>query len=248
MSSVRTRSGRDWARRWLVPPIRSERHAMHALIAGFLLEAGSEIYQFVTTAYSIPTSGGGYYLSLATSILGFYFFWRGMREWNRLGASPPKPARRPVPWVALAILVGGVAATALWNVALGTVGAGSSPAPLAWLVGGAFVLAVGSFFLTLRRLVAPFQRAPGRVLGWASFVWSLGISTVAGLALGQAIVRLFVDFFTSWPALIQGLAPFVFAVSPLYVAFGLITLAYADAYRRAPNTPPAPAATGVSGA
>ena len=220
---------------------------MEALLVGFLFEAGSEVYQFVTTARSVPTTAVGYYSSLATSILGFYFFWRGTHEWNRLpGAAsrriPPARARAEL-WV---LLGGGIAATALWNVLLGNVGAGRSPAPLAWLVGGAFVWAVGSFFLMLRRQIAPFQRTPAAALGWAAFAWSVGISTVAGLVLGQAIVALFVDFFTSWPALFQALAPFIFTISPLFVAFGLIAVAYADAYRRAPGAsravgpPPAP--------
>jgi hypothetical protein len=49
------------------------------------------------------------------------------------------------------------------------------------------------------------------------------------------IVGLFVDFFTNWPALILALAPFIFATAPLFVTFTLLSIAYAEAHRRAPK-------------
>lgn len=224
-------------RRMLVPPIRSERHAIVALVTGFLLEAVTEVYQFVTAVRSANTSPGAYYLSLALTLVGFYFLWRGLHEWNRLA---PRRARttdsRGIPWMAIILLTGGVAATALVNIALGTVGDGDTPPPLAWAVGGVMVLAFGAFFLNLRRMVAPTQTPIGQTLGWVAVGWSLVISTFAGLALGQVIVGLFVDFFTNWTALILALAPFIFVTSPLFVTFGLLSVAYADAYRRAAAT------------
>ncbi len=217
-----------------MPRITSECHAIQALVTGFLMEAGTEIYQFVTTVRSTSTSPAGYYLSLATTLVGFYFLWRGLHEWNRLEPRFPKCAGpRRIPWESIQMLVGGIIATGLLNIALGTVGGGDTPPLLVWVVGGVMVLAFGSFFLLLRRMVAPLQSPTGRAIGWASFAWSLAVSVIAGLALGQVIVGLFVDFFTSWPALILDLAPFIFATAPLFVTFSLLAVAYGEACRRA---------------
>ena len=82
-------------------------------------------------------------------------------------------------------------------------------------------------------MVDPLQGSTGRVLGWAAFAWSLGVSMISGLALGQAIVGLFIDFFTNWPAMFLALAPFIFAIAPLFVTYGLLSIGYADAYRSA---------------
>ncbi len=130
------------------------------------------------------------------------------------------------------MLAGGVVATAILNIGLGTVGSGDTPAPLAWVVGGVMVLAIGGFFLTLRRLVAPLQRPTARALGWVAFAWSLGVAIIAGLALGQVIVGLFIDFFTNWSVLILSLAPFIFAIAPLFVTYTLLSIGYADTLRK----------------
>ncbi len=206
---------------------------MRPLVVGFLLEAMTEVYQFVTGVGPLHSSVVGYYVSLSTTILGYYFLWRGLHEWHFLRPRPPARRTRRSMGETLTIFVGGVGAAAAWNVLLGTVGTGNSPAPLAWAVGGVMVLAVGSFFLSLARRAAPFQQSFGRALGWAAFAWSLGASSISGLVLGQGIVGLFIDFFTSWPALILSLAPFIFAISPLCVAFTLVAAAYVDAYARA---------------
>jgi hypothetical protein len=232
-------------RRWLVPPSESPRHAMRALVVGFLLEALTEVYQLVMTPGPAHSSTVGYYLSLATTGAGFYFLWRGLHECNALDRQVSARRTGPSARESLTLLVGGVVAVAAWDVLLGSVSAGDAPAPLAWAVGGVMVLAVGGFFLSLARRVAPFQRPLGRSLGWAAFAWSLGTASLSGLVLGQGIVGLFIDFFTSWPALILALGPFVSAISPLCVAFALIAMTYADAYPRAPASsqtalPPAP--------
>lgn len=227
-------------RRWLVPRTTSERHAIQALVVGFLLEGLTEIYQFVSAVGSASSSPAGYYLSLATTILGFYFLWRGLHEWNRLHPrSPRRSSPRQFPWLGVGLLVGGFAATALLNLALGSVGAGDSPPVLAWAVGAVMVLAVGAFFLSLRTMISPCASPFGQWLGWTAFFWSLAVSTVAGLALGQVIVGLFIDFFTSWSELILDLAPFIFAIAPLFVTFLLLVVVYAGAYGRAGATPDA---------
>lgn len=222
-------------RRWLVPLITSERHAIRALVVGFLLEAITEIYQLVTTIGSVRTTPIGYYASLGLTLVGFYFLWRGLHEWNRLHPRPVRVGERRTPWGAISMLVGGIVAVSLLDIGRGTVGGGDTPPLLAWVVGGVMVLAFGSFFLTLRRMVAPMQSPTGRALGWAAFAWSLGVSTVAGLAIGHVIVGLFVDFFTNWTTLILALAPFVFAIAPLFVTYLLLSIGYADALRNGPG-------------
>ncbi len=225
-------TGKSLWRRALVPATVSLRHAIVALEIGFLLEAGSEVYQLETTVGPVGSSPVGYYAGLAAAILGFYFFWRGLHEWSRLRPKPARGPGSPSPGEPVGILAAGIVATALWNFARHDVGAGDSPPALAWVVGGLLVLAVGSFFLSLQRRVAFVQGPVARGLGWAAFLWSLGVSVVAGLVLGQAIVGLFIDFFTSWPALFRALAPFIATISPLFVAFALIAGAYLDAVRR----------------
>ncbi len=223
-------------KRTLVPAIISERHAIVAFLVGFALEAGSEIYQFVVTVRSVQTSAFGYYLSLGTTLLGFYFFWRGFHEWNRLHPRPPRPRRRSVSRPFLLLLLGGIVAVAALDFLVGAVGASWPHAVLAWVVGGVIVAAFGMFFLSLEMIVSPYQHRWGLASGWAAFAWSLGVSVLAGLALGQVIVQLVVDFFTNFPQLFVDLAPFIFALAWLFVAYGLYIVAYLDAYGRAPGT------------
>lgn len=208
----------------------------------------TEVYQFETTARSVLPSDLGYFLSIGTTLVGFYFLWRGLYEWNRLTPRPVRVRRQGAPWVGLSMLIAGFAAAALLDVALGSVGNSDVPPPLAWLVVGTMVLAIGSFFLTLRKMVAPLQGPAARGLGWAAFVWALGVSVVSGLSLGHVIGELFVDFFTNWSALILNLGPFIFAVSPLFVAFGSLSVGYAVAYAHASRTPArSPMITGSAG-
>jgi hypothetical protein len=221
-----------WIRQ-IVPERSSERSALVSFLIGFVLEAASELYQFagrgVTPAVGVPT----YFAGLTAAVLGFYFFWRGGFEWNRLphaGArnSIHRPAR-----VSIVIAILGTVTVAAWNFAAGTVGAGDTPSLLAWLVGGAFVWAVGVFFLSLRDRVRPFHGAHLAIPGWIALAWAFVIATFSGLLLGQAIVGLFVDFFTNWTELFDALGPFVGAVSPLFVAFALISVVYASCLHRA---------------
>lgn len=222
--------------RWrtLVAPAQSsERGALASFLVGFVLEAVSEVYQLATDAGSAFGSPVGYYLSLAFTVLGFYFFWRGTFTWARLPSHPDDSlARRPA-WVGGALLVGGIVTVALWNVAARTVGHGNTPAPFAWIVGGVFAWAVGSFFLALRDRIAARHGGGVALAGWAAFAGSLAIAVVSGLLLGQVFFGLVVDFFTNWATLIEALGPFVAAVSPLCVPFTLIAVVYAIGLRSA---------------
>jgi hypothetical protein len=218
---------RSASTRGIVPERSSERAALVSFLVGFALEGVSEIYQFAGHETAPGVGALAYFAGLAAALLGFYFFWRGGFEWSRLPhdsakTSPRRPAR-----VNLTLLVCGIAAVAIWNIVTRTVGSGDTPFPLAWVVGGAFVWAVAAFFLSLRDRLRAFHGNGLAVPGWIPVAWAFGIGTVSGLLLGQVIVGLFVDFFTDWAALFAALGPFVGAVSPLFVAFALISAVYA---------------------
>jgi hypothetical protein len=221
----------------IVPERSSERSALVSFLAGFILEAASELYQFVGHGVTPGVAAAAYFAGLASTLLGFYFFWRGGFEWSRLQhagakAFPRRPAR-----VSITLAVFGIVSVAAWNFATQTVGAGDTPSPLAWLVGGVFVWAVAAFFLSLRDRLRPFHGTALAVPGWIALAWAFGIATASGLLLGQEIFGLFVDFFTNWTQLFDALGPFVAAVSPLFVAFALISVVYAAClYRTSPHT------------
>jgi len=224
-----------WIRR-IVPDRSSERSALVCFLVGFVLEAASELYQFAGHEDAPGVAAVAYFAGLASAVLGFYFFWRGGFEWSRLPHAPEKTSpRRPVR-VLVGLAVAGIVSVAVWNVATETVGAGGTPFPLAWLVGGIFVWAVAIFFLSLRDRLRPFHGAGLSLPGWVALAWAFGVATVSGLLLGQTIVGLFTDFFTNWTALFEALGPFVGAVSPLFVAFALISVVYvACLYRASPE-------------
>jgi len=228
--------GNPWIRR-VVPERSSERAALVAFLVGFVLEAASELYQFLGHGVTPGVAAVAYFAGLASALLGFYFFWRGAFEWSRLPHTPATtPPRRSVR-VSIALVLTGIVAVAVWNVASRTVGTGSTPFPLAWLVGGVFVWAVAAFFLSLRDRLRPFHGAGLAVPGWIALAWAFGIAAISGLLLGQAILGLFVDFFTNWSALFDALGPFVGAVSPLFVAFALISVVYVACLSRTSSQP-----------
>ena len=238
--SARDGSGRG--RGWGLA-VRSERDAIDALLYGFLLEAATEVYQVTVYLRLFSPNLLTYVLSLAAGALGFYFFWRGLSEWNRLSPGP-KTSSRSARRLVLGMLVGGAVASALLNVALGLGGQSVGHALLAWAVSGVYMLGVGSFFLTLARRIAPFVREGPRDLAYAATGWSFAISAVAGLVLGQSIEGLFFDFFTNWSKLLQSLDPFVLSTSPLLLSFALISVVYVLGRWNAPGTAEAPRSPG----
>ncbi len=223
-------SGR-WRTR-IVPARSSERRALAAFLAGFALEAGSEAYQLATDAPAAPVFAIGYYLSLAGTLLGFYFFWRGSFEWARLPSHPDPPHRRPA-WAGGALLLGGIAAVAAWSFVARPAGPAGTPAPFAWMVGGVFAWAVGTFFLALRDRSAPWAKGALGAMGWAAFAGSFAIAVISGWLLGRVFFGLVVAFFTNWAMLVDSLGPFIVVVSPLFVPFALIAAVYAAGLRRA---------------
>jgi hypothetical protein len=294
-SQSSTRSPGVWKHLIGFPP-RSEASSVRAigvLIVGFTAEGATEAFQFLERGH-LAQGPLVYYLTLATTILGFYLMFLGLREWQAsrprrrrriripwlliqllanaslsislwLGrhfrrfrrkhfwpwtlsvlastgavvvatervSRPPKaaPSRR-IPWTGLALWSGGTAATALLSIGLGPAGVGPTPDWIAWPVGGVVVLAFGNFFLGLRKLAAPLGSTLGAAAGWAAFVWSLGVASVAGLVIGNRALQLVVEFFTNWSALIASIAPIVVAMSPLFVTYGLLVAAFGTVVRQ----------------
>jgi hypothetical protein len=238
-----------WAR-LLLPDPSSIRHGLSILLFGFVLEGGTEFYQFLARA-NLVQGPIVYYATLATSIFGFYLMFLGLREWHalhpKLARVRPVPPSRPWPWVGLAFWVGGTASTAVLSLALGGGGAGSSPFWITWPVGGVVVLAFGSFFLGLRQEAQLLGSSTANAFGWVAFTWSLGVATVSGFVVGELAVRLLIEFVTNWAALIASVGPIVVAMSPLFVTYSLIFAAFVpgvrasrDGRRATPSSPATP--------
>jgi hypothetical protein len=274
-------------RRAVLPEPVSLVHAATVLLAGFLVEGGTEAYQFLERG-SLAQGWPEYYTTLVTTVLGFYLMFLGTREWyafrpgaargrripwpliqlfasailsiglwtgrhirwvrrrhfyawvlSMVGATGTLVAAtvmversrarrpvRPVPWTGLSVWAGGTAATTTVALVAGTGGLTSTPIELVGPVGGLVVLAFGVFFLRLRRLAAPLGSLSGRALGWAGFAWSIGVAVVAGYVVGIRAVLFLSELVTNWGALVTSLAPAVVAISPLFVAYGLLAGTY----------------------
>jgi hypothetical protein len=222
--------------RLLLPSPVSAVHAVSVLIVGFAVEGATEVYQFLARG-NLVQGPLEYYVTLATTILGFYLMFVGLREWHVFHPKPkprrPVPGQRRWPWVGLSLWLGGTAATALASLVLG--GTEATPYWIAWPVGGIVVLAFGNFFLGLRREAQRRGSSWGNSLGWASFAWSLGVATIAGLVLGDRILQLLAEFVTNWVALIASIGPVVVAMSPLFVTYALMIGAFLPALVRLPE-------------
>jgi hypothetical protein len=219
------------ARRLLPPPVSSV-HAVAVLILGFAVEGATEVYQFVARG-NLTQGPVEYYLTLATTILGFYLMFLGLREWHAFHPRTPRPVpasgKRAWPWFGLSLWAGGTAMTALAAVVLDVGATGATPFWVAWPVGGIVVLAFGNFFFGLRRAAHLRGSSWGDVLGWTAFAWSLGVAAIAGLVVGDRALLLLAEFVTNWVSLIASIGPIVVAMSPLFVAYALMVGAFGPA-------------------
>jgi hypothetical protein len=97
--------------RYLLPLPVSVVHALAVLIAGFAVEGGTEAYQFLERG-SLGQGWFEYYSTLATTILGFYLMFLGLREWH---AFHPKPAKqRRIPWLMIQLFASAFISIGLW--------------------------------------------------------------------------------------------------------------------------------------
>jgi hypothetical protein len=200
--------------------------ALATFVFGFVIEGGTEIYQFVS--YGHPVWVGLYYIGLVTTGAGFYFMYRGSHQWAQ--AHLPKVRRaRWLLWAALAMFIGAVAAIAVLGWLEGGPGHGAPSPLIVWTVGGLVALAFGNFFLGLVVLVEPLVSRIGRILSWTAFAWSLGVAVLTGYGVGKDFLTLLHEFFTNPLGLIISFAPLAFVIAPLFVTYFLFAGAYTDA-------------------
>jgi hypothetical protein len=293
-----------------MPP--NHHHALFVFSLGFVTEGGTEMYQMLTLGHLGQVWIGFYYLSLATTILGFYLMYLGVREWKAIHPRKSRSTSRipwtaialasgatlsimswlthhlrrlrekyrlvstlvviaagsllavclsqeeegekrfrdwRAPWVAVLLFVVGTAASAIVSEIEGGPPSGGSPAAVVWLTGGLVVLLLGNFFFGLRRNVLPYLSPTGKVAAAAAFVWSLGVSVLTGILVGNVILKLLVEFFTlQWGAVVVAFAPVAGAMAPLFVTYFLFLGAYWDAHRQIARSTPVHSAPQISAA
>jgi hypothetical protein len=232
-SPARRGGGRSTAQdrlaRLLLPTPVSDRRGTFLLILGFAVEGATELYQFLARG-NLVQGAAEYYTTLATTLLGFYLMFLGLRERHAFHPSvrPKRSATgaRRWPWFGLSLWAGGTAVTGLLSIALGGGSANVAPFWVAWPVGGVVVLAFGNFFFGLRKEAELGGSRWAAALGWTAFVWSLGVAAVAGLVVGERILQLIGEFVSNWVALVASIGPVVVAMSPLFVTYGLMIGAF----------------------
>jgi hypothetical protein len=210
---------------------RTIRIALATFVVGFLVEAGAEIYQFLSYGLDTPGWIGFYYVGLVTTGLGFYLMYRGRHEWTELHHRNVHRGHRLLR-AAVAIFVGAVIAIAVLGFVEGGPGAAGPSPVLAWFVGGLVALSFGNFFLSLAMLVDRLAGRLGRPIAWAAFGWSLGVAVLTGYLVGNEFPSLLHQFFTNPLGLIVAFAPLAFVIAPLFVTYLLFAAAYTEAYLR----------------
>ncbi len=215
----------------------NSRVALLTLSIGFVVEGGTEAYQFATSGALHSGWVGFYYVGIATTIVGFFLMYRGRHEWSAFHRKSVVHGHA-VAWMAVALFAGATIAIAAIAAAEGPAHSGGTPVVLVALVGGAVALAFGNFFLGLALLVRHLVSRWGAILSWAAFVWSLAVAVLTGVVVGQEFPTLLGTFFSSPLALMTSVAPLTFTMAPLFVTYGLFAAAYMDAERRMRRSSP----------
>lgn len=214
------------------------RLALLTMAGGFLFEAGTEVYQLASSGRTGPLLL--YYVGLVTTGVGFYFMYRGRKEWNEHHHLSVLRGHRHL-WAAVGTFAGAVAAIAIVS---DLRGAGPGLTDVAgWLAGGLVALSFGNFFLGLTLLVDRLAPRWGRGAAWTAFAWSLGVAGLTGYVVAGEFVTLLDRFFTDPLGLVASFAPLAFAISPLFVSYLLYAAAYSSAVGRLGRTSPSPPAT-----
>ncbi|MCI4352660.1 MAG: hypothetical protein L3K14_04650 [Thermoplasmata archaeon] len=210
---------------------RAIRLALATFVVGFVVEGGTETYQFFSVGYSGQAWIGFYYIGLVTTGIGFYLMYRGRHEWTESHRRSVRRGHRFL-WVALVMFLGAAGAIAGLGLVERSSGTGGPPAIVVWIVGGLVAVAFGNFFLSLVVLVERLVGPVGRVISWVAFAWSLGVAVLTGFLVGNGILTLLHQFVTNPLGLIASFAPLAFVIAPLFVTYFLFAAAYSDAYRR----------------
>lgn len=218
---------------------RTIRLALATFAVGFLVEAGTELYQFLSYGIRLHTWIGLYYVGLLTTGLGFYLMYRGRHEWTDAHRRRVIRGHQHLA-TAVAIFVGALIAIAVLSQFSSFRSGGASASPFAWVVGGLVAVSFANFFLGLTTLVARLVGRWGRLCAWAGFAWSLGVAVLTGAIVGGEFPTLLDQFFSDPLALIVSFAPLAFVIAPLFVSYLLFAAAYLDAWRALRRTPAGP--------
>jgi hypothetical protein len=212
-----------------MPP--SIRIALVPFMLGFLLEGATEVYQLATLGASGPLASVLYYIGIATTLLGFFYFYRGQQQWKGLHRTAIEHGHRHL-LIALSLFGGGTVAVAVLSLVEHATGGSGVLLALGWLAGGLFALALGNFFLSLITIVRELLGRLARLVSWAAFGWSLGVAVLAGWVISVHFVEILRVFFTDPLGLVGTFAPLALALSPLFVTYFLLTAVYWEAYRK----------------
>ena len=207
--------------------------ALATFAVGFVVEAGTEVYQFLSSGSTASSGAGVYYFGLATTVVGFYLIYRGRTEWTEEHRRLVRHGHRAA-GVALAIFAAATVAIAV----VGTLTGADHGAPF-WMgafVGGAVALAIANFFLGLLLLVYRLVGPVGRIVGASGFVWALVVAVLTGSVVSQRFLSLLDAFVTNPLSLVTSFAPLAFTMAPLFVTYALYTAAYGDAFRSLSKT------------
>ncbi len=210
---------------------RTIRVALGTFIGGFLIEAGTEIYQLLSYGVREPGWIGLYYVGLAATGVGFYLMYRGRHEWTDEHRKNVRQGHRLL-GAAIAMFVGAFLVIALLGIWRGGRNGPNPSAALAWVVGGLVTVSFGNFFLSLAILVDRITGRLGRFMAWGGFGWSLGVAVLTGYLVGGEFLSLLDEFFTNPLALAVSFAPLAFVIAPLFVSYLLFAGAYAQALHR----------------
>jgi hypothetical protein len=224
--------------------MRATEVALATFILGFVIEASTGLFQLLSYGSSRPAWIGLYYAGLVATAVGFYFLYRGRHEWTEHHRKRVVRGHQLL-WTAALIFAAAFGVIAAVSAFSGAGGPGAPSPVVAGVVGGLVALAMGNFFLGLATLVDRLCGRFGRILAWAGFAWSLGVAVLTGLMVGNQLPSLLHEFLSSPATLIASFAPLAFVMAPLFVAYSLFAVAYADAYLgvRRTKAPPPPIPT-----
>ncbi|MCI4346039.1 MAG: hypothetical protein L3K07_04730 [Thermoplasmata archaeon] len=221
------------------PPDGRERHALGLFAMGFLIEAGTEAYQLVGLSEVGALASALYFLSLATTVLGFYVMYRAARSWRPARGSIPRQTHGPTLPVLARIALAALVATGGFLV-VGELAIGSAAFWFALLVATLTVLAFAGFFTGLYRIGAERAGARLRAALAAAVGWSIVVATYSGVLLGQKSLLLIRELFTNVPGLFTTFAPIARAMAALIATYGILGTVFLRLRQRVAASAPSP--------
>jgi hypothetical protein len=164
---------------YFLPAPVSSGHALSVLLAGFLVEGATEAYQFVQRT-TLGLGWPEYYTTLATTILGFYLMFLGLREWRIFHPRPVR--RRAVPWRLIQLFSAAGVSIGSW------VGLHSAWLRRKYLIPWMIGVATATVVLVVATVMVDRGDALPRKRGWPVLsltLWGGGTAATAVLIVGE---------------------------------------------------------------